>query len=383
MNDIKIEIKIEIIIIIISFMAVILIFNIPTNEFISCSIIINVFKSRFLLDFNTLKKMGESIFTGILSSSIVALFLSINHYLTKKKELLSVLIKKIKQLISIYYDIPMPNIMISFNDLKIEYYLNHKQHRSNTKCKKKINAFISENENLYDDIKYSNKFKNNKMYTNIIIEYDFYCNKIKEFITTNIGDISSIIDDIYNISLNISNIFNYSLCKKDKFLIELTDKKQCNFLYNEITNINNYKDVINRIYALNNRMKMKLQSLVKDFDLETFIQYYTSIGKDILGIYSSSDYKFPVIINGKRCFYYNKFCWLLGNFVNILSCEINGDIQYDSHRGYGKQFCYVEGGKVYVFRFKEFIDSNLSSIYDFKQNWSICSEYIYESTEIK
>ncbi len=196
-------------------------------------------------------------------------------------------------------------------------------------------------------------------------------------------DINNIIADIDNLSINISNFFSYSHYKKNECLIELTNKNQSNFLYNEIVNIKNYKDIVNRIYVLNNRMKMKLQRLTNDFDLEAFIQYYVSIGKDILGIYSFADSKYPVYINGGRDFYYNKFCWVLSNLVNILSYEVEGKIQYDSHCGYGKRFYYVEGGKVYIYRFKEFIDDNLNSIYDFNQEWCICPDYVYESMNIK
>ncbi len=70
---------------------------------------------------------------------MVALFLSVNHYLTKKKELLSLLIKNSRKLISIYYDIPIPNIMMPLNNLKIEYYLTKKRHCNTVKCKQKNN----------------------------------------------------------------------------------------------------------------------------------------------------------------------------------------------------------------------------------------------------
>ena len=114
------------------------------------------------------------------------------------------------------------------------------------------------------------------------------------------------------------------------------------------------------------------------------MKYYVSLGVDILGKYNyNPSLKYPASDKSKEYFFYNKFCWTLGNLVGILIYEISNEIQYDSHRGYQKHFYYVNNGKMHINMFKEHINNNLNSIYDFTRSWSVCSEYVFETKEIR
>ena len=269
MKDIKKEITVEIVSVAILLVTIAFIYVMPLYYNTSKIGLLSFIKQIILNIFFATKNL-ESIFVGVLSSLIVTLILTVNHFLSKKKNFLNSIINSTKKLIYIYHNIPVNNVLDLSNDLKIEYYFRFKNHSKTKRCMQKIMKLMNSNKALANKCGYSKNLSQSDLSSNIIIEYDFCCKKIKEYINENIKLIEKISDELECSANNISNIFNYNRNKKKIILRELTNNITSNSLFNEIVYINNYKDVANRILELNNRMIIKLKKLIDNLDLEFF-----------------------------------------------------------------------------------------------------------------